>query len=448
MQIFFIFLAIFFPIFVAIRPFKIGKFELNIATSSILSLIFLIAVQVIDISIIRAAIVGSGNLNPWQIIIIFFTVAYVSISLDVTGILDYISYHIAQKTQGSLVKLFLFFYLLACVLTIFTSNDIVILTLTPIIFYLSKHADLNITPLLFAEFFGANIMSTLLYIGNPTNIIIGDALNLSFLGYTEVMWLPTLVAAFVNIILLYVIFRSSITQKFKLNSEYNKLIQSYPNATISSVLILCMLISLSASSYITVDIWEITSIFLVLFAIKDILFYIYEKSILRTYKKEVNYFYVTLKRMPWRILPFILSFFIFVEGLNYYGFIDKVAQLISTFSTSLLSGIAINGFVGLVLSNLINNQPATIFLSYVLTSDSFEASKEILRGSAYAINISTSIAANITLVGALAGLMWQNILKDKGIKISYVDFLKKGLLVTPIVFLASLISLYFVLVPA
>lgn len=444
MQIALILLAVAFTIFAAIRPFKIGKFPINIATSSILSLLLLVVFQVIDLSFIELGILGNGQLNPWEIIVIFFTVAYVSISLDVTGILDYIAYKIVHKAKGSGTKLFFFFYLFSCILTIFTSNDIVILTLTPIIFYLSKHADINITPLLFAEFFGANTLSTLLYIGNPTNIIIGNALNLDFVKYTEVMLVPTLVAAVLNIALLYIIFKDQITKKFKPKVSDRVLVKNWSSAIGGAVLVLCMLAALTLSSYLNIKIWQVTLAFSIVFVCKDLIFYLLDK--IQSKSARTNYFWAALKRVPWRILPFVASFFIFVEGLNHYGLIDHLAQIAANFSTSLFSGIFVNGFVGLFLSNLINNQPATIFLSYILTSESFVVSKEVLKGSAYAVNISTSLAANITLIGALAGLMWQKILKDKGVEISYIDFLKKGLVITPFVFIISLISLYFVLV--
>ncbi|MBI5789835.1 MAG: hypothetical protein HZA78_13375 [Candidatus Schekmanbacteria bacterium] len=69
-----------------------------------------------------------------EIIIIFFTPAYASISVDVTGIFDFLAYKIVYKAKGDGCKLFLFFYLFACPLTAFTSNDIVIHVMQDMIF--------------------------------------------------------------------------------------------------------------------------------------------------------------------------------------------------------------------------------------------------------------------------------------------------------------------------
>jgi len=464
MELILIILAIIFSVTAAIRPFKIGKLPINIATGSVLALLVLLIFQIIDLETVKLGIFGNDQLRPWEIIVIFFTVAYVSISVDVTGILDFFAYKIVRKAKNSGVKLFVFFYLFACILTVFTSNDIVILTLTPIIFYLGKHAKLNIIPLLFAEFFGANTLSMFLYIGNPTNIIVGNALGLGFLEYTKIMWLPTIVAAFANLGLLYLFFRKKLTRKFKTNHDSEFAIRNWFDAIGSSILLLTMLGALTASQALNIPIWVITSAFALIFIVEDLIFGLYysykykalAKLKLQKEKQELsklyglpenpNEFWIAVKRIPWKILPFVIVFFILIAGLNTYGAVDWLATTISQTSTTLGSSIATNGILGFILANLINNQPMTILLSNVLVSDSLQTSELAFKGGAYAIVIASNLGANLTLIGALAGLMWKKILITKGVKISYIDFLKTGLTITPIVFALTLLTLYFVLV--
>jgi arsenical pump membrane protein len=49
-----------------------------------------------------------------------------------------------------------------------------------------------------------------------------------------------------------------------------------------------------------------------------------------------------------------------------------------------------------------------------------------------------AIRANLTPIGALAGIMWMTILSGKEVRISFVEFVKYGLLVTPASLLACL----------
>ena len=57
------------------------------------------------------------------------------------------------------------YFVMAAVLTVLTSNDIVILTLTPVIYHFSRATGIDPAPLLFLEFFTANVWSMALLIG-------------------------------------------------------------------------------------------------------------------------------------------------------------------------------------------------------------------------------------------------------------------------------------------
>jgi len=454
-----ILLGIIFSIFVIIRPFRVGKIKIDMASGPLLVLLVLLLIRVIDLDTISFGILGDGQIKPWEIMIIFFSVAYVSISTDVTGIFDYLAYKVVQAAKGSGIKLFVFFYLFAGVLSIFTSNDIVILTLTPIIFYLSKHAKINILPLLFAEFFAANTMSMFLYIDNPTNIMVVSSSGIGFLEYVKVMWLPTVVAGVSTITLLYLVFRNKITRKYKRTKATMFEVRNWFDAVLSSGLLLTMLIFLSVSQHVGMDIWKITLFFCVVFIAEDICFGLYyrmrEHSLTDTQKKksldvfnipkEKNEFLIALRRMPWKIFPFIFTFFVLVQALNDVGVISSIAVFVSSFATSLWSSILGVGALSIVLANVMNNQPMTILLLNVLLDDSFSPTGIVHQGAVYAVIVASNLGANITIVGALAGLMRRKILRTKNIEISYLDFLKVGVLITPIVFLITIATLYFVI---
>jgi len=448
----------------AIKPFNIGKIPINMVTVPLLGLLLLFFFGIIDGETINSGIMGNGDLRPWEIIVIFFTVAYISISLDTTGILDFFAYQIIRKSIGNGVSLFISIYLFSCFLTVFTSNDIVILTLTPIIFYLGKHAKINVTPLLFAQFYGANTMSMFLYIGNPTNIIVGNALGLGFLEYTKVMWIPSLTACTLNMALLFYFFKKEIPAKFEMNPSSQFSVKNWADAIISTFMLIVMLIVLFFSHDMNVPIWVVTSVTALFFVLGDIFFGIYytskikhlpstaimkekrEISELYGIPEERNDFWITLKRVPWKILPFILVFFILVAALGKYGAIDIIGEKMSLLSGTLAGSIFFNGAAGFLLANIINNQPMTILFSNVLTSGSFQTSAISFTGAAYSIVAASNLGANLTLTGALAGLMWSRILQTKGINISYVDFAKTGIRITPFVFLMTLLSLYLVLI--
>lgn len=78
---------------------------------------------------------GDENLQPYAILILFFSLSYVSVALDVTGAFAFIALEATKVAGHSGTKLFFVIYVLAAVMTLVANNDIVVLTLTPIVCY-------------------------------------------------------------------------------------------------------------------------------------------------------------------------------------------------------------------------------------------------------------------------------------------------------------------------
>jgi len=72
------------------------------------------------------------------------------------------------------------------------SNDIVCLAATPVLIAACGRLHLDPIPFLLGLACATNVGSALTLIGNPQNMLIGEALHLSFVGYLAVAWLPTL----------------------------------------------------------------------------------------------------------------------------------------------------------------------------------------------------------------------------------------------------------------
>ena len=123
-----------------------------------------------------AEIVITELAHHLRVPVLILSLAYLSISLDDSGFFRWCALQVVRVGGGDGRRLLLAVFLGVSVLTFFTSNDIVILAVTPILIHVGTSARIhNLTPFLIAEFFAANTASMGLYIGNPTNIILGDA---------------------------------------------------------------------------------------------------------------------------------------------------------------------------------------------------------------------------------------------------------------------------------
>jgi arsenical pump membrane protein len=184
--------------------------QFDFSTVPILAVCFLLVTTTISPSDAWDAIRGTSALKPYAIIILFFALAYCSISLDSTGLFDFLAVKAVNASNGSGWRLFFAFFFLSSVITIATSNDIVILTLTPIIAAVTQHAKIDPMPLLYAQFFAANIWSMSLFIGNPTNIIVAQAQSIGFLQYSQWMIVPTIASGLTCLGMLYLLFKDKI----------------------------------------------------------------------------------------------------------------------------------------------------------------------------------------------------------------------------------------------
>lgn len=79
----------------------------------------------------------------------------------------------------------------------------------------------------------------------------------------------------------------------------------------------------------------------------------------------------------------------------------------------------------LLLLSLLHLQPMTILMTRVCMSPAFTQalSKPAAAASAFAVVVASNTAANFSVMGALAGIMFVNILQQRGMKaLGYVRF--------------------------
>ena len=102
---------------------------------SLLGAVILVFVNIRDIGKILGTLVENSSINPIKILVFFLCMTILSIVLDNLNFFNYVATKCTKLAKNSQFKLFLIFYCLVSLLTIFTSNDIVILAFVPFICY-------------------------------------------------------------------------------------------------------------------------------------------------------------------------------------------------------------------------------------------------------------------------------------------------------------------------
>ena len=391
---------------------KIKIFNFEVSTYwlvCLLGAIFVVIFGGISLTEIFNGLTSNSSINPLKILVLFVSMTFLSIFLDEVGFFKFLAVLATKKAKNNQFSLFFTIYFIVAILTIFTSNDIVILTFTPFICYFAKNTKINPVPYLVAEFAGANTWSMMLIIGNPTNIYLATSAGINFISYLKVMALPTLFAGVVQVGVILLIFRKHLLKPLELQLEDVKLTNK-PYTIIGIEHLIICLVLLIISSYISIDMWLICFIC----AISLILFIVIS-SLIRHQKPMV--LKNTAKRLPWELIPFVISMFIIVLALQK----QNVTEIISSW---LKEDHAIwkYGLTSFLACNLMNNIPMSVLFS---TIPNF--TNPLLQSQAiYATIIGSNIGAFLTPIGALAGIMFTNLVSKHKVKYNFLDFIRKA----------------------
>ena len=370
--------VLFFPK-VRIRKFSVDTYWIVVLSGAVVML----AARRVDPGFLWSKMTESTSVNPLKILTLFISMTVLSIFLDEVGFFRYLANRALSLASHSQTKLFAVLYVTVSLLTVFTSNDIVVLTFTPFICYFAKNANISPKPYLVAEFVAANTMSMTFIIGNPTNIYIASSYGVNFVEYASVMVLPTLAGSAVIGL---------------------------------TVLIICTVV-LAIGSYIGVDMWIAALVSALL------LFVLIAIAAAATGKRPTE-LGTTLKRAPWQLIPFVLSMFVIILALQENGVTEKIGLLLGEEQTVFRYGVS-----SFLAANLINNIPMSVLFCPVIRPLAEGASCAVLSRAVYATVVGSNVGAYLTPIGALAGIMWMSLLKKHEVKFGYLDFIKYGAVV-------------------
>jgi Na+/H+ antiporter NhaD/arsenite permease-like protein len=469
-------------------------------------------------------LVGDEFVAPWAILVLFFSIAYLSVSLDRTGMFEALA-HGALRRAHSNRRIFLTVFALASALTTFTSNDIVTLTLGPILCHMARVAgpQWDVMPHLVAMFLAANVLSIALFTGNPTNVIVAVAYRLSFFEYSRWMLVPALAAAAACAAAALWYFRGRVDVPLPAGfgvadgaalPPLISYLRDPAGAKFGSACLGLCLAALAAAPLLRdAPLWAICLVFFSVMLARDIVHDMARPASHVTLQEEeaggedaptpaeaapdagdapgaseaavavalglrrveqvrplarvaqprrcvcaaqaaaLNARLPTVmsvvRGMPWPIAPFAAGMFVLVYGMRSVGLVDTLAEGVTALFEGRSSLAVVLGFTFLaaLAMNVLNNQPASILGVFILRSPQLGLSSEHVRLCMFSLVIASNLGANLTLIGALAGLMWQKILANHGIRISFGEFARYGFVITPpVIFVAGVA--YWVLVAA
>jgi Na+/H+ antiporter NhaD/arsenite permease-like protein len=184
-----------------------------------------------------------------------------AITLDVTGILQAAAFWITNQGGNNDRKLYFYFYVLLTFVSMVIGNDPVILSGTAFLVYYTSATGLEPVAWLIAEFALANTASMVLFVRNPTNVVIPEGFQVNNAAFTAYTILPFIACNLTCYAALAFQFHNvrHIPPTFAVRGRLNphEALRDPVSAIFGGILLLTCITLVIVLSFLHVDVWKI-----------------------------------------------------------------------------------------------------------------------------------------------------------------------------------------------
>ena len=349
-----------------------------------------------------------------------------------SGVFKWIAIQLLKLTKGHPKMVLFALAAFTAVASAFLDNVTTVVLIMPVTFVIAKEFDMDPIPFLITEILASNIGGTATLIGDPPNIIIGAKAGLSFMDFLRELTDVVLVIFLSAIGVLIFMFR----KQLKSTPEKMEHIANLDNTkTITDKKL--MIRSLITLFFVILGFMthDITHISAYVFAVAGASFLLlFEKP------KEIY------KDVEWLTIFFFVGLFIIIGGFEATGGINFLAQkLIDLTHGSLTAATMLILWGSGILSGIIDNIPYTATMAPLIANVQHTIPYTGVGHNPmwWALALGACLGGNFTIIGAAANVLVSETATSKGHPISFMRFLKYGIIVTVIALTISSIYLYF-----
>lgn len=351
-----------------------------------------------------------------------------------TGLFDYVAVKAAKTAKAEPRRLLIYLGLITAIFSAFLDNVTTVLLMVPVTFSITLKLKVKVVPFLLTQIIASNIGGTATLIGDPPNIMIGMAVKeLDFVAFLVNLAPIALLNLILVLFVMDVLYRKSLKTQPELQAKIMAM-DERKSLTNMSLLYRCLFVLvLVIFGFFTHSITHIESSLIALTGGFFILLLAGGSS------KVVE---TALRKVEWPTIFFFIGLFIAVGGLIETGLINDMA----TKAVALTAGdVTMTSLLVLWLSALVSSVLDNIpFVATMipLIENMGQMGVTNLEPAWWSLALGACLGGNGTLVGASANLIVAAMAAERGVKITFMSYLKVGFGVMLMTIVVSTIYIY------
>ena len=372
----------------------------------------LVAVAIMFFSgILTADDLISSAVIQWRPLLTLTCIMVMTGVVQEVGIFDRIAREIEARARGrSAGAAFALIFVASVITAALLNNDSAILLLTPLAIALSRrlypHRPQMTLAFAFAVFLAPGVAPFV--ISNPMNMIVAEFAGIGFNDYARVMVPISLAGALLTFVVLRVHFRDLLasTRARRVSVEW---VSAHPAEGAVIAVVLTAFAAYPLMAALGGPVWVVSllgALACVLVADR------HRITSLRNLGRHVS---------P-DILVFLWGVFLVVVGIGHVGAVDGLASVYQSVPPGGLLELAVVGGVSAAGSALVDNHPMSLLNMMALGVR--EGGRPLL-----AALIGGDIGPRLLPIGSLAGLLWIDLLRRAGVRVTAASFARVGTLV-------------------
>lgn len=347
-----------------------------------------------------------------------------------SGLFEFIAIWTAKKAKGDPWRIMVAFIIITALLSAVLDNVTTVLLIGPMTIVITQILRLNPVPFLITQIIASNIGGTSTLIGDPPNIMIGSAANLSFLDFVTNLGPIIAIILVVMIICFRFIFKNALVtdnsaKENILHLDESKSIQDKPLLVKSIIVIIFVLFGFMFHNIIHIDSCVVAltgATVLLLIGKQDV--------------EEI------MSSIEWSTITFFIGLFVIVGGLQEVGIINNIATLlINATEGHMIFTMLIILWLSAIISSFLDNIPfVATLIPLILTMQTQGIDVMPLW---WATSLGACLGGNGTLIGASANVVLASVGQKHGYPITFKEYFKVGF---PLMILSIIIATGYMLI--